>query len=167
MPVKPALSGRDYTILHFNELGVFKGFGPWSDRSQAVPKQNKQAYLSLFAFTSPQCLHQTSVSPLLMLLFCSQDNLRLPWKARGALQTLAQPRFPQQRWPLPLVLYIQMGLPMAPLYPTHPTYCAPSGNASPTIKVSGGWGHWSFSSALSKCTVKPRTILVRPCYSSY
>lgn len=116
MPVKPALSGRDYTILHFNELGVFKGFGPWSDRSQAVPKQNEQAYLSLFAFTSPQCLHQTSVSPLLMLLFCSQDNLRLPWKARGALQTLAQPRFPQQRWPLPLVLYIYKWV-----FPWHPS----------------------------------------------
>lgn len=118
--------------------------------------------------TSPSLLSplHSAFIRLLTLLCCSRDNLCLPWKARGTLQTLAQPRFLQQQWPLPLVLYIQMGLPMAPLYPIHPTCCAPGGNASLTVKVSGGSGHWSFS-ALSKCTVKPRTSLVRPCYSSY
>lgn len=29
------------TVIYFNELGVFKDFVPWSNRVQAVPRQNK------------------------------------------------------------------------------------------------------------------------------
>lgn len=116
------------------------------------------------AFIRLRCpVHQTSDAVMLLSgqslpTLESQGHFADPSTAQVPAAAMAS---------LTLVLSIQMGLPLAPLYPTHPTCCALGGNPSLTVKVSGGSGHWPFSSALSKCTVKPRTILVRPCYSSY